>query len=135
MRNLDISIDTIRIFLHLLGVAVWIGGQIVVGFLIPVVRKAGPETTQKVARRFSRIAWPFLGLIVFTGIWGLGENFDEYTASGKFGLMAKILLVTFSGIAAGLHINTTNNKRRGMYAAGSLVLALVAMLFGMMLAT
>ena len=135
MRNLDFSIDTIRIFLHLLGVAIWVGGQIVVGFLIPVVRKAGAETTQKVARKFNQIAWPFLGLIVFTGIWGLGENFDEYTTSGKIGLFLKILLVTFSGIAAGLHVNTTSSMLRRFYAAGSLGLALLAMLFGMALAT
>ena len=135
MKNLDFNIDTIRIFLHLLGVTVWIGGQIVVGFLIPVVRKASGEITQRVARKFNQIAWPFLGLIVFTGIWGLGENYTEYTTSGKVGLYFKIILVTFSGIAAGLHVNTTSSILRRVYAAGSLGLALMAMLFGMALAT
>ena len=134
-KKLTFNIDTIRVFLHLIGVAVWVGGQIVVGFLIPVLRKAGPETTQKVARRFNRIAWPFLGLIVFTGIWGLAENSDEYTGSGWFGLFSKLVLVTLSGVAAWQHVNTTSNMLRRIYAMGSLGFALVAMLFGMALAT
>lgn len=47
MRDFSIDTDTIRVFFHLLGVAVWVGGQIVVGFLIPALRKIGVDAPQR----------------------------------------------------------------------------------------
>ncbi len=133
MRDFSIDLDTIRVFFHLLGVTVWIGGQIVVGVLVPVLRKAGSETPQHVAQRFNKIAWPFFGLVVFTGIWGVGENFDDYSTSGRVGLFVKLILVTFSGVAAWLHTQTPKSMRKRMYASATLLFALTAMLFGLAL--
>lgn len=135
MRDFSIDTDTIRVFFHLLGVAVWVGGQIVVGFLIPALRKIGVDAPQRVAQRFNTIAWPFFGLAVFTGIWGLGENFDEYTTGGKVGLFVKLGIVTLSGILAWLHTNETKSMRKRIYAAGALIMALAAMLFGLALSS
>jgi putative copper export protein len=33
------TLDSLRIFLHLLAAAVWVGGQIVLGGLVPKLRK------------------------------------------------------------------------------------------------
>lgn len=133
MKELSFDMDTIRTFFHLLGVTVWIGGQIVVGALVPALRKTGPDTTQRMAQRFNKIAWPAFIVIVFTGIWGLGENFDDYTASGKLGLFLKLGLVTASGMLAWLHTHSEKSSRKGMFAAGALLTALAAMLIGLAL--
>jgi putative copper export protein len=54
-------------------VSVWIGGQIVLGALIPVARAAGPDVPRAMARRFGRIAWPFFALTAVTGICNLAR--------------------------------------------------------------
>ena len=60
--------DSIRVFLHLLGVAGWVGGQIVMVGLLPLLRSLGPDVPRIAAGRFDRVVWPFLVLAVVTGI-------------------------------------------------------------------
>jgi putative copper export protein len=62
---------TIRLFLHVVGVSVWVGGQISLVALVPVARSFGPEAPRQLARRFAHVAWPFFALTVATGIWNL----------------------------------------------------------------
>lgn len=133
MKELTFNTDTIRVFFHVLGVTVWIGGQIVVGALVPALRKSGEGATQKMAQRFNKVAWPAFAVIVFTGIWGLGENFDDYSTSGKLGLFLKLGLVSLSGMMAWMHTHAEKPSRKGMFAAGALLTALAAMLFGLAL--
>ncbi len=67
----DFDLDTIRISLHILAASVWVGGQVVMASLVPVLRSIGPDVPRRVANRFGRVAWPFFGLAVVTGIWNL----------------------------------------------------------------
>ena len=53
---LPIHAATVRLFIHVLAATVWVGGQITLGGLVPVVRKLGPEATRSVARQFNRLA-------------------------------------------------------------------------------
>ena len=71
MKGAILNFDayTIRVFLHVLGASVWVGGQIVLAALVPTVRQFGGENTKKVANAFNRVAWPFFALTVITGIW------------------------------------------------------------------
>ena len=62
------DLDSIRVFLHLLGVAGWVGGQIVMVGLLPLLRSLGPDVPRIAAGRFARVVWPFLVLAVVTGI-------------------------------------------------------------------
>ena len=48
--------DSIRVFLHLLGVAGWVGGQIVMVGLLPLLRSLGPDVPRIAAVRFARVA-------------------------------------------------------------------------------
>ena len=65
------DLDSIRVFLHLLGVTGWVGGQIVMLGLLTLLRALGPDVPRIAAARFARVAWPSFGLAVVTGIWSL----------------------------------------------------------------
>ena len=125
------NLDTFRIFLHLLGVTVWIGGQIVVAGLIPVARKMGPEAPRAIADVFGKVAWPFFGLAVITGIWNVLEvDMGAVSTSYQAALGAKLLLVVLSGVSAFFHTKTSNPAVRGMTAGLGLLAGLVAMFLG-----
>lgn len=92
--------DTFRLFLHVLAASVWVGGQIVLGGLVPTLRKLGPDAPKQVAQAFNRIAWPAYGIALVTGIWNMMvvDDLDQ----ALFGI--KFLLVVVSGAGAALHI-------------------------------
>ena len=54
------TLATWRLGLHVLAAAVWVGGQIVLGGLMPSLHRAAPDATGVVARAYARIAWPAL---------------------------------------------------------------------------
>ena len=60
MKDVGFDAETVRVVLHILGVCVWVGGQIVVGAIVPVLKRTNPEAVINVARAFGRIGWPFL---------------------------------------------------------------------------
>jgi putative copper export protein len=125
------NLDTFRVFLHLLGVTVWIGGQIVVAGLIPVARKMGPDAPRTIATVFGKVAWPFFGLAVVTGIWNiLAIDMGKTSTGYQVALGIKLLLVTLSGVAAFFHTKTSNPGLRGVTAGLALLCGLVAMFVG-----
>ena len=71
MRDVSFDVETVRVLLHVVAICVWVGGQIVVGALVPALRRSHPEALPSIAKAFGRIAWPFFGLAVFTGIWNM----------------------------------------------------------------
>ena len=67
---LSVHAATIRLFLHVLAATVWVGGQVALAGLVPVVRRVGGvETARAVARRFQLIAWPAFGVLVALATW------------------------------------------------------------------
>ncbi len=62
-------------WIHLLAAAIWTGGLITLGALVPALRKAGADRPmlQAVARRFARLTWGALIIAVGTGIWQVNE--------------------------------------------------------------
>lgn len=99
------TLDHVRVFLHVLGASVWLGGQIALAGVVPVLRRqADPEVVRAVARQFQRIAWPAFGLLVVTGIWNLVEirvadQSGDYLAS----VFVKLVFVALSGAGAAAH--------------------------------
>ena len=67
------SADSIRLFLHILAASVWVGGQIVLGALVPKLRQVAPETLKVAANGFARVAWPAFAVVVVTGMWNILE--------------------------------------------------------------
>ena len=130
---LPFTVDTIRISLHVLAVTVWIGGQILVAALVPVLREIGHDAPKRVAQRFGQVAWPFFGLAVVTGIWNLlaipsGQSSAYHTTLG-----IKVLLVVASGVAAFVHTRTASAAVRGATGGIGLVSGLGALVLGVML--
>ncbi len=134
MRNASLDGDAIRIYLHLIAVAVWIGGQIVVAGIVPALRRSHPDALATVAKAFGRVAWPAFVVAVFTGVWNMVTVDSDVTTSGWSAVLGiKILLVVLTGGATWIHQNTTKASVRGASAALGLLLSLVVALMGVML--
>lgn len=129
----EISLDDLRMFLHVLAASVWVGGQIVLVGLLPTVRTLGPEAPRLVARSYNRIAWPAFGLIVFTGMWNLLAVPIDAISHPEFEV--KMLFVLLSATGALVHQFARGN--RAMLAVGGATASLfaaLAMLWGVALA-
>jgi len=130
----EINETTIRLSLHLLGASVWVGGQIALGALVPVARRAGPEIPRALARRFGGVAWPFFALTVLTGVWNLTEvNPGDHSVGWQITLMLKLVLVAISGVTAFLHGIVPNPVARGVTAGLALLASLAAGFCGVLL--
>ena len=139
IRDFALDLDALRSFLHILSVTVWVGGQIVVAGLIPLLRRAdrnaGPvpdgelSVTQQAARRFGRIAWPFFALAIITGLWAIGDlEWSASTGAWKTLFFVKMALVAASGVGAWLHARAQRAPERAMFAAFASLSALAALL-------
>lgn len=87
-------------YLHVLGATVWVGGLIVLGALVPAVRKASDdrEVLRAMARRFGVVSWGALALLVATGLIQAADRFPWSTA-----LNVKVALVMISALLAAWH--------------------------------
>jgi len=136
---LPVHVATIRLFLHVLGATVWVGGQIALGAVVPVVRKvAGPDAVRAAARRFQQVAWPAFALLLGTGVWNLfaikaGDQSGRYLTT----LFVKLILVGISGAAAASHIVIARRRPAlgGALAGVALLAALGATFLGLLLRT
>ena len=130
------TVDTIRLFLHVFAASIWVGGQVVLGSLVPVVRRSGPDVTRAVARTFARLAWPAFAVVVLTGLWNLSEiDIANTSTEYQVTLMVKVTLAIVSGAAAAVH--QVGRSRAALAIGGALGLlgALGAMFLGLVLRT
>jgi len=131
-----LTLDTVRTFLHLLGVAGWIGGQILMLGLLGVLRSLGTDAPRMAAVRFGKVAWPCFALAVITGIWGLAEVDLSNRSNGYLAAMfVKLFLVGTSGAAAAVHSATRSPALRGVSGGIGFLAALGALLAGAGLVT
>ncbi len=127
----NLNADTIRIFLHVLGVTVWIGGQIVMLSLMPILRSEGVDgLAARVAGGFQRVAWPAYGLAVVTGVWNLLAIESDNTTGWNMAFGFKFLFVLISGVAAFVHQKTDKPAVKGATGGIGFLAALVAMFLG-----
>jgi putative copper export protein len=132
---LPLSLRTIRLTLHILGVTVWVGGQITLLGLLPVLRAAGGDVPRQFARQFNRIAWPAFGVALVTGVWNVGSvDMANVETAYHVTLFIKLVLVAASGIGAFLHGRATTAAAKGIWGAVGLFTAVVAVLLGVQLA-
>ncbi len=102
---LPVTGTTVRLFLHVLAAAVWVGGQLTLAATVPAVRPAGPAALRALGRRFQRLAWPAFGVLAATGIWNLLEaDLSVRGAAYLVTLGVKLGAVGVSGAAAGFHV-------------------------------
>jgi putative copper export protein len=126
--------DTIRLFLHVLAAAIWVGGQIALAGVVPTLRKAAPDATGPVARAFARVAWPAFAVLVVTGLWNIAEVDVTHTDTKyQVTLMIKITLAILSGVFAAVHAVGRTKLAIALGGALGLLCALGAMFLGILL--
>jgi len=129
------TLNSIRTYLHILAVCVWLGGQIVLAGVVPKLRKSNPDALSNIAKGYAAIAWPAMILIVCTGAWGLAavdasEKSTVYMVT--FGI--KMMLVAGAVIATLIHSNGTSKLAKGLGGAIGLLATLFAAYCGVLLA-
>jgi putative copper export protein len=132
---LSITVADVRLFLHVLAATVWVGGQITLAGLVPVLRKAGADVPRAVAQQFNRIAWPAFGVLIITGIWNLFADHFELSHDSQFRntLMIKLTVVVLSGVAAYLHTRAKTKAANAIWGAATALFALAALFLGLVL--
>ncbi|MEI8222698.1 MAG: hypothetical protein WCG43_03325, partial [Actinomycetes bacterium] len=56
--QLATAASSIRLFLHVIGATIWVGGQLVFAALVPVLKAKDAALPKLVAKQFNKIAWP-----------------------------------------------------------------------------
>lgn len=89
------TVDGVVRFLHLIAAAVWVGGLLTLGALVPVVRRNGGDVTllRAMARQFGRVSWSALGVAVVTGVIQMqrfGRDWGSAAVSRKLGLVVVV---------------------------------------------
>jgi putative copper export protein len=133
---LAVSWDTVRLFLHVLAATVWVGGQLTLAALVPVLRRFGAEVPRAAARRFNRVAWLAFAVLVGTGVWNVVAVRGEisHDASYRTTLIVKIAVVGVSGVAAALHARARSTIGLAVFGALTGASALAALFLGVLLA-
>ncbi|MEE9178334.1 MAG: hypothetical protein V3U46_07880 [Acidimicrobiia bacterium] len=111
-------------YIHLLSATVWVGGLVVLGGLVPAVRKTTDDRSviQAIAKRFGVMSWTALGLLVLTGTLMVFDRVWTGT------LITKIGLVMLSALLAVWHTMAAREQSpavRGAIQGVILILALV----------
>ena len=131
---LSVSWDTIRLFLHVLAATIWVGGQITLAALVPVLRRLGAEIPRAAARRFNQVAWPAFAVLVITGIWNIAAVQGQIHGSYETTLVVKLIVVVISGVTAALHARARNPRWIAVFGALTGLSALAALFLGILLA-
>jgi putative copper export protein len=126
--------DSIRIFLHVIGATVWVGGQLVFAALVPVLKAKDAALPKLVAKQFNKIAWPAFGLLILTGFWNMATLPKDLPSSYHVAIAIKMTVVTLSGAAAHLHSRAKSTKGMAMWGAISGLTAISATYVGVLLA-
>ena len=125
--------DSIRLFLHVLAASVWVGGQIVLGGVVPKLRQVAPESLKVAANAFARIAWPAFAVVVVTGMWNIlditvGDMTTEYQVS----LFVHVLLAMAAAMFVVIHSVGQTKLALALGGALGLLTSLGAMFVGIL---
>lgn len=95
------------VFLHLIGAAVWVGGLLTVGALVPALRRAGVDRPQlrAMARQFGRVSWVAMAISLVSGVWLVSETDRDW---GDLSLKAGLVVLVI--ILAGIHQLTASKS-------------------------
>ena len=131
---LPVTWTTVRLFLHVLGATVWVGGQLTLAGLVPGLRRVSPDAPRTVARRFNVIAWIAFAVLVATGIWNILAIRPDWSSSYGTTLIVKLVVVAASGLTAALHTRARSAAPLAIFGALSGLTALAALFLGVLLA-
>jgi putative copper export protein len=131
---LAVSGDTVRLFLHVLAATIWVGGQITLAALVPVLRRLGADIPRTAARRFNLVAWPAFAVLVITGIWNVIAVRSQIGGTYETTLDVKLTAVLISGVTAYLHTRARSTAGVAVFGALTGLSALAALFLGVLLA-
>ena len=133
---LPLTLESFRLFLHVTAATVWVGGQLTLLGLLPILRELGPDAPKAAARRFNVIAWSAFGVLFVTGIWNLlAESPGSKGTAWNATLGLKLVMVAATGIAAAFHAGARSKVVLAIGGAVSLLAGLAAVLLGILLST
>lgn len=128
-----VDVESLRLFLHVLAATIWVGGQLTLGALVPVLRKAGADIPRLAARQFGRLAWTAFAVLIATGVWNVA-SYDDTDRHGFAGTISiKLVCVALSGVSALVHSNAKSKLWLALGGAGAAVFSLAALFFGVVL--
>lgn len=129
------ALDTIRLTLHVLAAAVWVGGLLVMMGLVGPARQLGGDAPKTLARAFARMAWPAYVVLVVTGIWNVTTfTWADQSSVWKAVLMAKIVVVVLAGLGAFLHQRSTTKGQLALWGSVAGTTSVAALAMGILLA-
>ena len=131
---LPVTADSIRLFLHVLAATIWVGGQLSLAALLPVLRAAGADVPRQAARRFGRVAWAAFVVLLLTGIWNIAAADDTNANGYQATLGLKLGFVVLSGLAAWWHTRGGSRIALALGGAGAALFSLAALFLGVVLA-
>lgn len=124
----------VRLSLHVSAAAVWVGGQLTLGGLVPTLRRVAPESTAAVARQFARLAWPAYAVLLGTGIWNIiATHPSQQTDAWQGVLSAKVAVAVLSGMAAFAHQRVSARRAVAIWGALAGLSSLSALVLGVAL--
>lgn len=128
------GLDALRLFLHVLAATIWVGGQLVLAALVPVLRRVSPDAPRAAARQFGKVAWPAFWVLVATGFWNVLAADDTDADGYQATLGAKLTVVALSGLTAWLHQRAATTRDRAVFGALTGLTAVLALFLGVLLA-
>lgn len=100
------STQIVVLWIHIVAACVWIGGQITLGMLVPLLR-ADRDMVTAAARRFGWLGWSAFAVLIVTGLINMHEvgvslaHLNANPTSRTLSL--KLIFVIVSGLAAAIH--------------------------------
>lgn len=134
LTQLAPAVDAVRLSLHVLAAAVWVGGQITLAGLVPTARQLGADAPRRVARAFGRLSWPAYVVLIGTGIWNVSASSKGQPGAWKAVLSVKVAVVLLAGIGAWLHGRARTRASLAAWGAAAALSSLAALVMGVFLA-
>lgn len=127
---------TLRLFLHVLAATVWVGGQIALAGVVPVLRRDAPTVTKAVARAFAKVAWPAFAVLVATGVWNLAAiDVADTDTAYQVTVFAKVAIALVAAVAVAVHSIGRSKLALALGGAIGLLASLGALYLGVLLHT
>jgi putative copper export protein len=130
---LEVDLETVRLFLHVLAATIWVGGQLVLAALVSPLRRHAADSPGVAARAFNPVAWSAYAVLVVTGLWNIAAEWDDAEEAWRTTLWVKLAAVTASGVTAFLHTRATTARGRAVWGALTGATALLALFLGVLL--
>ena len=128
------AVDGIRLTLHVLAAAVWVGGQLTLAGLVPTARVLGDDAPARLGRAFSRFSWPAFAVLIATGAWNAAAVSKGQPRAWQIVFGFKMAVVVLAGVAAFLHTRSRSRSALAVWGALTGIASVAALVLGVFLA-